>query len=227
VSKSFDPAKTQQKRPSHLGGPFVYFYLEESLVVSRRRLKCLKLGVYDLAHFPDPFQVGVDVAFALLVEDSLTIEEYFHDALAAGGDCDGRVFAIVPEKFIRHPRGDSVVLSTYAVGYLYLELAFHNCRLLRVFLNLTMLSLAHNFAKSTQSRRERRVFGESARHGLAETPLQAGDHLLPDAADDAIRVGTDGQDEKVIHACVLDGAHLLQTFVRGTGHGEAVGQEVS
>ena len=90
--------------------------LEEGLVVGRRRLKGLQLGVDDLAHFPDPFQVGVDVAFALLVEDALTIEENFHDALAAGGNRNGNVCAIVPEKFIRHPRGDSVVLSTNAVG---------------------------------------------------------------------------------------------------------------
>ena len=90
--------------------------LEEGLVVGRRRLKGLQLGVDDFAHFPDPFQVGVDVAFALLVEDALTIEENFHDALAAGGDRNGDVCAIVPEKFIRHPRGDSVVLSTNAVG---------------------------------------------------------------------------------------------------------------
>ena len=97
----------------------------EGLVVGRCRLESLQLGVDDLAHFPDPFQVGVDVAFALLVEDPLAIEEYFHDALAAGRYCDSNVFAIVPEKFIRHPRGDSVVLSTNAVGNLYLELAFH------------------------------------------------------------------------------------------------------
>ena len=92
--------------------------LEEGLVVSRRRLEGLQLGVDDFAHFSDPFQVGVDVAFALLVEDALTIEENFHDALAAGGNRNGNVWAIVPEKFIRHPRGDSVVLSTNAVGNL-------------------------------------------------------------------------------------------------------------
>jgi hypothetical protein len=45
--------------------------------------------------------------------------------LAAGGNSYGSIWAIVPEKFIRHPRGDSVVLSTYAVGNLYLELPFH------------------------------------------------------------------------------------------------------
>jgi len=98
---------------------------EEDLVVGRSRLESLELGVDDLAHLPNPFQVGVDVAFALLVEDPLTIEEYFHDALAAGGDSNGSVLAIVPEKFVRHPRGDGVVLSTYAVGNLYLEFAFH------------------------------------------------------------------------------------------------------
>ena len=92
--------------------------LEEGLVVGRRRLEGLQLGVDDLAHLPDPFQVGVDVAFALLVEDALTIEENFHDALAAGRDSNSNVWAIVPEKFIRHPRGDSVVLSTNAVGNL-------------------------------------------------------------------------------------------------------------
>ena len=107
------------------GRAFCFLLVEEGLVVGRSRLEGLELGVDDLAHFPDPFQVGVDVAFALLVEYPLTIEEYFHDALSAGGDSNGSVLAIVPEKFIRHPRGDSVVLSTYAVGDLYLELAFH------------------------------------------------------------------------------------------------------
>ncbi len=90
--------------------------IKEGLVVGGCGLESLNLGVDDLTHLPDPFQVGIDVAFALLVEDPLTIEEYFHDALTAGGDCDCNVFAIMPEKFIRHPRGDSVVLSTYAVG---------------------------------------------------------------------------------------------------------------
>jgi hypothetical protein len=107
------------------GRAFCLLLVEEGLVVGRRRLEGLELGVDDLAHFPDPFQVGVDVAFALLVEYPLTIEEYFHDALSARGDSNGGVCAIVPEKFIRHPRGDSVVLSTYAVGNLYLELSFH------------------------------------------------------------------------------------------------------
>ncbi len=90
----------------------------EGLVIGRCRLESLQLGVDDLAHFPDPFQVGIDIAFALLVEDPLAIEEYFHDTLAAGRYCDSNVFAIVSEKFIRHPRGDSVVLSTNAVGNL-------------------------------------------------------------------------------------------------------------
>ena len=89
---------------------------ERGLIVGRRRLESLQLGIDELTHLPYPFQIGVDVAFALLVEDPLTIEEYFHDALAAGGDCNGDICAIVPEKFIRHPRGDSVVLSTNAVG---------------------------------------------------------------------------------------------------------------
>ena len=89
---------------------------ERGLIVGRRRLESLQLGIDELTHLPYPFQIGVDVAFALLVEDPLTIEEYFHDALAAGGDCNGDICAVVPEKFIRHPRGDSVVLSTNAVG---------------------------------------------------------------------------------------------------------------
>ena len=89
---------------------------ERGLIVGRRRLESLQLGVNELTHLPYPFQVGVDVAFALLVEDPLTIEEYFHDALSARGNCNGDICAIVPEKFIRHPRGDSVVLSTNAVG---------------------------------------------------------------------------------------------------------------
>ncbi len=91
-------------------------FLEEGIVVGRCRLESLQLGVDDLAHFPDPLQVGVDVTFALLVEDALTIEEYFHDALSARGNGNRCVFAVMPEKFIRHPRGDSVVLSTDAVG---------------------------------------------------------------------------------------------------------------
>ena len=89
---------------------------ERGLIVGRRRLESLQLGIDELTHLPYPFQVGVDVAFALLIEDPLTIEEHFHDALSAGGDSNGNVRAVVPEKFIRHPRGDSVVLSTNAVG---------------------------------------------------------------------------------------------------------------
>ena len=89
---------------------------ERGLIVGRGRLEKLQLGVDELTHLPYPFQVGVDVAFALLIEDPLTIEEHFHDALSAGGDSNGNVRAVVPEKFIRHPRGDSVVLSTNAVG---------------------------------------------------------------------------------------------------------------
>ncbi len=89
---------------------------ERGLIVGRRRLGSLQLGMVELTQLTYTFQIGVDVTFALLVEDPLTIEEYFHDALAAGGDCNGDICAIVPEKFIRHPRGDSVVLSTNAVG---------------------------------------------------------------------------------------------------------------
>ena len=99
--------------------------LKGSLVVSRSWLEVFKFGVDNLAHFPNPCQVGIDIAFAFLVEYPLAIEEYFHDALAAGGNSDGSIWAIVPEKFIRHPRGDSVVLSRYAVSYLNLKLSFH------------------------------------------------------------------------------------------------------
>ena len=88
----------------------------EGLVVGRCRLESLQFGVDNLTHLPDTFQVGIAVAFALLIEDPLTIEEHFHDALSAGGDSNSNVCTVVPEKFIRHPRGDSVVLSTYAVG---------------------------------------------------------------------------------------------------------------
>ena len=99
--------------------------LKGSLVVSRSWLEVFKLGIDNLAHFPNPCQVGVDIAFAFLVEYPLAIEEYFHNALAAGRNSEGSIWAIVPEKFIRHPRGDSVVLSTYAVGNLNLKLSFH------------------------------------------------------------------------------------------------------
>ena len=88
---------------------------EECLVVGRGRLESLQLGVDELAHLPDPLQVGIDVAFALPVKDPLTIEEYFHNTLSTGGDSNCSVFAVVPEKFGRHPRGDSEMLSTYAV----------------------------------------------------------------------------------------------------------------
>ena len=100
------------------------FRSEEGLVVGQCGLKSRQLGIDDLAHFPNSFQVRIYI-FALLVEDPLTIEENFHDALPAGGDRDCNVCAIVPEKFVRHPRGDSVVLSTYAVGNFYLKLPFH------------------------------------------------------------------------------------------------------
>ena len=99
--------------------------LRDSLVVGWSRLESFELGINHLPHFPDPCQIWVDVTFGFLIEDPLAIEEHFHDTLTSRGNRDGRIWTVVPEKFIRHPRGDSVVLSTYAVGNLYLELPFH------------------------------------------------------------------------------------------------------
>ena len=97
--------------------------LKGSLVVSRSWLEVFKLGIDNLAHFPNPCQVGVDIAFAFLVEYPLAIEEYFHDALAARRDSYGCIWTVVPEKFIRHPRGDRIVASRYAVDNLRFDLA--------------------------------------------------------------------------------------------------------
>ena len=83
------------------------------------------LGSDYFLHLADPGQVGVDIAFALLVEDPLSVQEYFHDALAArryGYRCIGTVGS---EELIRHPRGGSVVLSRYAVGDFQLDFPFH------------------------------------------------------------------------------------------------------
>ena len=88
------------------------------------------LGDYFL-HLADPSQVGVAVAFGLLIEDLLAVYKYFHDALAAGGNGNRSVGTICAEEFIRHPRGGSVVLSRYAVGNLDLDFAFHRFLLVR------------------------------------------------------------------------------------------------
>ena len=98
---------------------------ESGLIVGRRRLESLQLGIDELTHLPYPFQIGVDVAFALLVEDPLTIEEHFHDALAPRGNSNGSVRTVSSEKLIRHPRGGSEVLSRDAVGDFQLDLSFH------------------------------------------------------------------------------------------------------
>jgi hypothetical protein len=95
------------------------------LVVCRRGLQDFDLVLDEREHLPDPLQVGVNIAFALLVEDPLSIHEDFHDALAARGDCYSGVRAEVAEKLVRHPRGGSEVLSTYAVSNLDLDFAFH------------------------------------------------------------------------------------------------------
>ena len=121
----YDPKNTNKKDPPKKEGLSYKLLLKEGLVVGRCRLKCLDLSIDDLAHLPDPFQVWIDVAFTLLVKNPLTVEEYFHNALSARGNGNGSVLAVVPEKFVRHPRGDSVVLSTYAVGNFYLKLSFH------------------------------------------------------------------------------------------------------
>ena len=78
-----------------------------------------------LLHLADPSQVGIDLAFALLVEDALSVDEDFHDALAAGGNGDSSVRPVGPEKLIRHPRGGSEMLSRNAISDLYLDLSFH------------------------------------------------------------------------------------------------------
>ena len=76
------------------------------------------------AHLPDPRQVRI-YTFSLLVEDPLPVGEDFHDALPPGRDGYCNVRSIVPEKLVRHPRGGSEVLSTNAVGDLYLDFPFH------------------------------------------------------------------------------------------------------
>ena len=95
------------------------------LVVCRRGLQDFDLVLDEREHLSDPLQVGVNIAFALLVEDPLSIHEDFHDALAARGDCYSGVRAEVAEKLVRHPRGGTEVLSTYAVSNLDLDFAFH------------------------------------------------------------------------------------------------------
>ena len=116
--------------PRKKGPPFqeglLLTTLRNYLVVGWSRLKSFQLGVNYLAHFPNPCQVWINVTFGFLVEDPLAIEKHLHYALASRGNRDGRVWTVVPEKFIRHPRGDSVVLSTYAVSNLYLKLPFHS-----------------------------------------------------------------------------------------------------
>ena len=87
------------------------------LVIGGRRYQIGYLSRDYLFHLADPRQVGVN-ALGLFVEDPLTIQEYFHDALAARRDCYGCIGAVGSEELIRHPRGGSMVLSRHAVGNL-------------------------------------------------------------------------------------------------------------
>jgi hypothetical protein len=75
------------------------------------------LGGNLFLHFADSGQVRVN-ALSFSVEDFLTIQEHFHNALASRGDSYSDVWAVSPEKLIRHPRGGSEMLSGYAVGNL-------------------------------------------------------------------------------------------------------------
>jgi len=90
------------------------------------RLKGLDLVRYELNHGPDPFQVGEDVAFALLVIDTLTVHEDLHDSLSSRRYRHSYIGSELSEEFIRHPRGGSEMLSSYAVSDLYLSFSFHN-----------------------------------------------------------------------------------------------------
>ena len=72
-----------------------------------------------------PFQVRELSPFSGFVVDPLSVQEDLHDPLASRGNGHRGIGSKVPEKFIRHPRGGCQVLSRYAVGNLYLYLAFH------------------------------------------------------------------------------------------------------
>ena len=87
------------------------------LVVGGRRDQVGYLSRDNFLHLSDPGQVGINT-LGLLVEDPLTIQEHFHDALAARGNSNCSVWAVGSEEFIRHPRGGSMVLSRYAVSNL-------------------------------------------------------------------------------------------------------------
>ena len=64
----------------------------------------------------DPCQVGhLIIFFFVPVEDLLPFHIHLQPAVGPGGHGDRDVFAKLPEEFIRHPRGDCVVLSRYAV----------------------------------------------------------------------------------------------------------------
>ena len=79
----------------------------------------------ELSHGPDPFQVGENVPFALLVKDPFPIDEDFHYTLSPGRDRDRGVWSKSFEKLIRHPRGGAQMLSRYAVSDLQLNFSFH------------------------------------------------------------------------------------------------------
>ena len=78
----------------------------DSVLVVRR--DCDRAGDFlsdDFPHRTDSSQVGEDVAFALPVEDPLTVNEDLHDSLASRRDSKGYIGSEVTEEFIRHPRG--------------------------------------------------------------------------------------------------------------------------
>ena len=90
------------------------------------RLKAVDLVLYEFDHGSDPLQVGEDVALALLVIDPFPVHEDFHDALASRRYGYSYIRSELSEELIRHPRGGSQMLSSYAISDLNLSFSFHN-----------------------------------------------------------------------------------------------------
>ena len=90
------------------------------------RLKGFNLIGDELDHGPNPLQVWEDVAFTLLVKNAFPIHKDFHDALSSRGYRHSYIWTELSEEFIRHPRGGSQMLSSYAISDLYLSFSFHS-----------------------------------------------------------------------------------------------------
>lgn len=84
-------------------------------------------GLDHSLQFPDHCEVGVDVPLFLPVEDLLPIQVNFEAAIRPRGEGNGSFWTKSSEKFVGHPRGRGVVLSSDAVQNVHKHFPLWGC----------------------------------------------------------------------------------------------------